>query len=242
MTKSIARLIDHAVLHPTLTDAQLREGCELGRRLGVAAVCIKPYAVRVAAELLRDSPVAVCTVIGFPHGSAATEVKRFEVRQACRDGATEVDMVVNVGRVLSGDWPFVEADIHAVVAEAHEHGALAKVIFENEYLPGDEPKIELCRICARVGADFVKTSTGFGFVKRPDGTLGAIGATDHDLKLMHAHVDRRVGLKASGGVRTYQDALRVVELGATRIGTSSTAQIVEGQRTGQASSTAAQDY
>ncbi|MEX0642128.1 MAG: deoxyribose-phosphate aldolase [Pirellulales bacterium] len=229
MHDSIARLIDHALLHPTLTDGQLREGCQLANRLHVASVCIKPYAVALAVEMLAGSGTSVCTVIGFPHGSAATEAKQFETHLACEQGAREVDMVVNIGKVLGLEWSFVEADIRAVVAAAHEHGALAKVIFENEYLPADRLKIELCRICSRVGADFVKTSTGFGFVNRPDGGMAPIGATDHDLKLMRAHTDPRVGLKASGGVRNYQDALRVIALGATRIGTSSTAAIVAGQ-------------
>jgi deoxyribose-phosphate aldolase len=242
MQASIARLIDHALLHPTLTDSQLREGCALGKRLQVASVCIKPYAVPMAVEMLSGSPTAVCTVIGFPHGSTATEAKRHETRTACQQGAREVDMVVNVGKVLSEDWAFVEADIRAVVDTAHEHGALAKVIFENEFLPADSLKIELCRICSQVGADFVKTSTGFGFVSRPDGVVPPVGATEHDLKLMRAHADPRVGLKASGGVRTYQDALRVVALGATRIGTSSTAAIVAGQSVEPLSSGEQQGY
>jgi len=229
MQESVARLIDHALLHPTLTDRQLREGCELGKRLRVASVCIKPYAVPLAVELLAGSDTAVCTVIGFPHGSSATEAKRHETQLACQQGAREVDMVVNVGKVLGEDWAFVEADIRAVVETAHAHGAIAKVIFENEYLPNDALKIELCRICSRVGADFVKTSTGFGFVNRPEGGMSPIGATDHDLKLMRAHADARVGVKASGGVRSYQDALRVIALGATRIGTSSAEAIVAGQ-------------
>ncbi|REK09994.1 MAG: deoxyribose-phosphate aldolase [Planctomycetota bacterium] len=242
MPDSIARLIDHALLHPTLTDEQLREGCQMALGLELASVCIKPYAVPLAAKLLAGSPVAVCTVIGFPHGSVSTDVKRFEAEWACRQGATELDMVVNVGKVLSGDWDFVADDIRAVVDAAHQNGALAKVIFENEFLPGDEPKIELCRICSRVGADFVKTSTGFGFVKRAEGGMGAIGATEHDLKLMRAHADPKVGVKASGGVRTYQDALRVVELGATRIGTSSSEAIVAGQGGASGGQQPAQDY
>jgi len=236
MQDTIARYIDHALLHPTLTDNQLREGCELGKRLHVASVCIKPYAVPLAAEVLANSNTAVCTVIGFPHGSVATKVKWFETRLACEQGAGEVDMVVNVGKVLGEDWSYVEADIRAVTDAAHELGALVKVIFENEYLPQDGLKIELCRICSRVGADFVKTSTGFGFVNQPQGGMAPVGATDHDLKLMRAHADPLVGLKASGGVRTYQDALRVLQLGATRIGTSSTEAIIAGQQ-GNVSST-----
>ncbi|MGD9719855.1 MAG: deoxyribose-phosphate aldolase [Pirellulales bacterium] len=229
MSESIARAIDHAVLHPTLTEAQLREGCELALKLGTASVCIKPYAVPLAAQLLAGSPVAVCTVIGFPHGSHATDVKRYEAELACRQGAGELDMVVNVGKALDRDWAYVEADIRAVADVAHEHGGLAKVIFETEFLPDDDVKIELCRICSRAGADFVKTSTGFGYIARPQGGFGTIGATDHDIKLMRAHAAPHVGVKASGGVRTYQDAVRVMALGATRIGTSSTAAIVAGQ-------------
>jgi deoxyribose-phosphate aldolase len=242
MSSSIARLLDHAILHPTLTDAQLRAGCEIARRFQVASICIKPYAVPLAAEMLSGSSVAVCTVIGFPHGSPATETKRFEALLACRQGAAELDMVVNVGKVLSHDWTYVEADIRAVVNVAHEHGALAKVIFENEYLPTDDLKIELCRICSRARADFVKTSTGFGFVSRASGGFNAIGATDHDLRLMRAHTDPQVGLKASGGIRSYEDAMRVVQLGATRIGTSATAAIVAGQPAARPTAGADQDY
>ncbi len=184
MPRSVVSLIDHALLHPTLTDERLREGCELARRLNTASVCIKPYAVPLAAELLAGSGVAVCTVISFPHGSAGTAAKVWESQWACREGATELDMVVNVGKVLSRDWAYVEADIRAVALAAHEGGALLKVIFENEYLPADEFKIELCRICSRSGVDFVKTSTGFGYTAGPDGPIAPVGATDSDLKLM----------------------------------------------------------
>jgi deoxyribose-phosphate aldolase len=236
MPQSIARLIDHSLLHPTMTEKQLREGCQLARRLHVASVCIKPYAVPLATELLSGSDVAVCTVIGFPHGSNATVTKVFEAHLACQQGAVELDMVVNVGRVLDRDWPFVESDILAVVEAAHQDGALVKVIFENEFLPSDDLKIELCRICSEVRADFVKTSTGFGFVTRSGGGFATLGATDHDLRLMRAHAAPEVGLKAAGGVRNYEDAMRVVGLGATRIGTSSTATIVEGQPSGHAAS------
>jgi len=234
VSRPVASLIDHALLHPTLTDAELREGCELARRLRVAAVCVQPCAISLAAELLAGSHVAVCAVIGFPHGSTGTAVKAFEADWACQQGATELDMVVNIGKTLSRDWAYVEADIRAVVDTAHEHGALAKVIFENEYLPSDDLKIELCRIASTVDADFVKTSTGFGFLNGPHGPLAPVGATDHDLRLMRAHTDARVGLKASGGVRTYADALRVIGLGATRIGASSTAAIVAGEAASRA--------
>jgi deoxyribose-phosphate aldolase len=233
MSESIARVIDHALLHPTLTDAQLLDGCQLAVRLNVASVCIKPYAVPLAVKAVTGSSVAVCTVIGFPHGSAATDTKRFEASLAIDQGASELDMVVNVGKVLSRDWDYVETDIRAVVQLAHQRGSLVKVIFENEFLPDDELKIELCKICSTVGADFVKTSTGFGYVSRPDGGWNTSGATEHDLRLMRAHADARVKLQASGGIRTYGDALRAIELGAARIGTSSTATIVRQETEGQ---------
>jgi deoxyribose-phosphate aldolase len=229
---SIVRLIDHALLHPALTDSRLLEGCQLARRLHVASVCIKPWAVSLASQVLAGSDVAVCTVIGFPHGSETTSVKAFAARQACKSGAKELDMVVNVGKVLSHDWAYVAADIQAVVDVAHEHSGLAKVIFENAFLPEEGLKIELCRICSEVGADFVKTSTGFGFVPRPEGGFRTIGATDADLVLMRKYAAPHVRLKASGGVRSYADALRVVKLGAARIGTSSTEAIAAGERSG----------
>jgi deoxyribose-phosphate aldolase len=227
---SIARLIDHSLLGPTLTDAELRAGCELARRYGVAAVCIKPYAVPLAAELLAGSGVAVCTVIGFPHGGHSTEIKVAEAELACRQGATELDMVVNVGKVLSGDWAYVEADIRAVVDEAHRHGAITKVIFENDFLTSDEQKVRLCQISEAAGAEFVKTSTGYGFVKQPGGGYNYRGATEHDVRLMRKHCSAKVQVKAAGCVRTYTDAVRMRELGCTRIGASATEAIIAEER------------
>jgi deoxyribose-phosphate aldolase len=230
VSESVLRLIDHALLHPTLTDEQLIAGCELARRLAVASVCIKPYAIPLAVEELADSDVAVCTVVGFPHGSTATRMKAAEAELACDEGATELDMVINVGKTLSRDWEYVEADIAAVVGVARERGAIVKVIFENELLPSEEFKIELCKVCSEVGADFVKTSTGFGYVPRPEGGFHTLGALDHDLALMRRHSAPHVKLKASGGIRSYSDALRVISLGAERIGTSATAAIADGER------------
>ncbi len=237
MSESIVRLIDHALLHPTLTDRQLRDGCELCRKLKVASVCIKPYAIPLAVELLKGSEVAVCTVIGFPHGSNAPDVKAFEAEAACKAGAIELDMVVNAGKALARDWEFVTDDIRRVVEVGHARSALVKVIFETDFLTEDEVKIELCKICTHVGADFVKTSTGFGFVPRPGGGFHSVGALPHDLVLMRENCGPKVRLKASGGIRSYADALRVVELGATRIGTSSTEAIAEGERSGVAKAT-----
>jgi deoxyribose-phosphate aldolase len=234
MTLSLAHYIDHSLLNPTLTDDELRKGCELAKRCQVASVCIKPYAVALAAEILRGSGVAVGTVIGFPHGGHLTEVKVFEAELACRDGATELDMVVNVGKVLSRDWTFVEADIRAVVDVAHGHGAITKVIFENDFLPSDEFKLELCRICERVGAEYVKTSTGYGFVKQPSGDYNYRGATEADLRLMRGATGPGVKVKAAGGVRTYADALRVIECGVSRIGASATeAMLAEERKVGK---------
>jgi deoxyribose-phosphate aldolase len=223
----LAKMIDHSLLHPTLTDQELEDGCKLAARYGVASVCIKPYAVRRAVELLRGSGVLVGAVVGFPHGSSATEVKRFETETACRDGAVEIDMVVNVGKVLSGDWGYVERDIRAVTDEAHRRGAKVKVIFENDYLPSDDLKVRLCEVSERAGADWVKTSTGYGFVKGADGKYSYQGATEHDLRLMRAHSPPRMQVKAAGGVRDLDGLIRVRELGCTRCGASATAAMLD---------------
>jgi len=213
-------MIDYSLLPPVLTDDQLRAGCEHAKRLQVASVCIKPYGVPLAAEMLAGSSVAVGTVVGFPHGSHQTDIKVQEAVLACRQGAAELDMVVNIGKVLSHDWDFVAEDIRAVTTVVHAAGALVKVIFENDFLPDDRYKIELCRICREAGADFVKTSTGYGFVRQPDGGYNYRGATEHDVALMKAHAGPTMQVKAAGGVRTHAEAVRMRELGATRIGTS----------------------
>jgi deoxyribose-phosphate aldolase len=179
----LAGMIDHSLLHPTLTDAELENGCRLAAQYQVASVCIKPYFVKRAVELLRNSGVVVGAVIGFPHGNSATPVKRYETATACADGAAEIDMVINIGKALSGDWEYVAQDIKAVCDEAHSHGAKVKVIFENDYLAQggaglspDAFKIKLCQIAEAAGADWVKTSTGYGFVKGPDGKYAYQGA------------------------------------------------------------------
>jgi len=223
----LAGMIDHALLHPTMTDAEMRAGCELARKYEVASVCIKPYAVRLAVEMLRGSRVAVGTVIGFPHGSSATEIKRAETALACQDGAVEIDMVINVGRALGGDWAFVEEELRVINDETHRHGALLKVILETDFLPDDATKIRLCGICDRVGVDFVKTSTGFGFVPQSDGQYNYRGATAHDLALLRAHTSPKVQVKASGGIRNLDALVAARDLGATRCGTSATARILD---------------
>lgn len=237
MPDSIVRLIDHAVLHPTQTDDDVRAACKLCVELGVASVCVKPCHVLLAAECLNGSPVLVSTVIGFPHGGTSTEAKVAETQVACRQGAREVDMVANIGKVLSGDWAYVEQDIRAVVEAAKAAGAITKVIFETGLLPNDEAKIRLCKASEAAGAAFVKTSTGFGYVKGPDGELLATGATVHDVRLMREHCSPAVQVKASGGIRSYEDAKQFVALGVTRLGTSGTKEIAAGEGSQQASNT-----
>jgi deoxyribose-phosphate aldolase len=212
----LAKMLDHSLLQQTLTDGDLEQGCQLARQYNVASVCIKPYYVGRAAELLAGSTVAVGTTIGFPHGGHVTAIKAAEARQALDDGARELDMVVNIGKVLSKDWTYVAADIKAVVDVAHQGRALVKVIFENCFL-ADEHKEQLCRICGEVGADFVKTSTGYG----------TEGAKDEDLKLMRRCSPPQVQVKAAGGVRTYERLLAVRALGVTRVGATATRAILD---------------
>jgi deoxyribose-phosphate aldolase len=227
---SIVALIDHAVLQPTQTDDDLRAACRLCADVGVASVCVKPSMVPLAAELLAGSGVVPSTVIGFPHGGTTTATKVRETEIACREGAREVDMVVNLGRVLASDWAFVLADIRAVREAAWAGGAITKVIFETGLLPSDDLKIRLCELSEEAGVAFVKTSTGFGMVKDASGGMKATGATEHDIKLMRAHVSDKVQVKASGGIRSLEDAQRFVALGATRLGTSGTEAIAAGER------------
>lgn len=205
--RDIAKMLDHSLLQPVLTDADLEKGCQLARELDVASVCIKPYAVPLAARLLAGSTVAVGTVVGFPHGSHLTKLKVAEAEAAMDDGATELDMVVNIGKVLSKDWAYVSQDVAAVVAAAHRRNALVKVIFENCFLQA-EHKEQLCRICGDAGADFVKTSTGYG----------ETGATDEDLALMRRCSPPHVQVKAAGGVRNFDRLLAVRKIGVTRVG------------------------
>lgn len=235
--EELAKMIDHSLLHPTMTDRELDEGCKIAAKYGVASVCIKPYAVKRAAELLRGTGVLVGAVIGFPHGNSATESKRYETQLACADGAAEIDMVINIGKAMGGDFDYVERDIRAVCDEAHRHGAKVKVIFENDYLTnggaglsGDDFKRKLCQISERAGADWVKTSSGYGFVKQPDGSYNYKGATEHDLTLMRASVSAKVQVKAAGGVRDLDGLIRVRDLGATRCGATATAAMMDEYR------------
>ena len=225
---SIAKMIDHALLHPTMTDAAIALGLELCRAYGVATACVKPYCVPAAVDALRGSEVRVCPVVGFPAGNSTIAAKVFEAREAVRAGASEVDVVVNVGKVLSGDWDYVANELRQVNEAVIEVGAMLKVIFETDYLEKDEGAIvRLCEICSELRIAFVKTSTGFGFVQGTDGRYAYKGATAHHLALMRRSVSNGTQIKASGGVRTLDDVLRCIGLGVTRIGTSSTVAILD---------------
>ncbi|WZO99141.1 deoxyribose-phosphate aldolase [Isosphaeraceae bacterium EP7] len=217
--EDIAKRIDHSLLGPDLSINQLEEGCRVAVAYQVASVCIKPSAVSLAASWLAGSGVEIGTTIGFPHGGHRTDVKIFEAEQALIDGATELDMVVNIGFVRSNRWSEVRQDIAGVVQASHKAGALTKVIFENCYL-NEAQKIRLCEICGDVGADFVKTSTGYG----------TGGSTDEDLILMRKISPATVKLKAAGGVRDLDSVIRVMELGCDRIGLSRTAEILDEHR------------
>ena len=214
--RDIAKTIDHSLLRPELDDAFIEAGCALAARYDVASVCVRPADVARAAKLLAGTEVAVGTTIGFPHGNHVTQTKVFEARRALADGATELDMVLQIGALKSGRDADVESDIRSVVEVGHEAGAIVKVIFENAYLTDDE-KVRACHLAEAAGADFVKTSTGFA----------PSGATHDDLRLMRANTSPHVRIKAAGGVRTLDALLAVMELGVTRIGATATETIIE---------------
>ena len=212
----IAKMIDHSLLRPELTEDDIRKGCQIAVKYNVATVCCNPSDLPLVAKLLEGSDVKATTVIGFPHGYNTTEVKKFEAEQAIKDGAFELDMVLNIGRLLSGDYDYVKKDIEAVVEVAHAHNVHVKVIFENFYLT-DEQKIKACQISEEAGIDFVKTSSGFA----------GGGATLEDLRLMRDNVSDKVQVKAAGGVRDLDMALKVREIGCTRFGATRTEDIME---------------
>ena len=214
-----AKMIDHSLLNPTLTVSDLEEGLRIARLYDVASACIMPYYLARCADALAGSGVKPSTTIGFPHGGHTTAIKVAEAERALRDGGEELDMVVNISKVLSGDWDFVRADIRAVVEATHAAGQQVKVIFENAYLDDDE-KIRLCDICGELDADWVKTSTGYA----------PTGATDEDLKLMRAHTPPHVQVKAAGGVRTLDRLLEVRALGVSRVGATRTVEMLEDAR------------
>jgi deoxyribose-phosphate aldolase len=212
----IAKMIDHSLLNPTLTVSDLDAGCRLAAEYDVASVCIMPYYLRRCAALLADSSVRSSTTIGFPHGGQATSVKVAEALQALADGGEELDMVVNISKVLSGDWTYVKADIDAVLRATRDAGQKLKVIFENCYL-NEEQKITLCEVCGDLSVDWVKTSTGYG----------TSGATLADLTLMRKYTPPHVQVKAAGGVKDLDTVLEIRALGVSRTGASRTKDILD---------------
>jgi deoxyribose-phosphate aldolase len=224
--RDLAKMIDHSLLHPTMTDEEVRKGCELARKYDVATACVKPYSILLAREVLTGSSVLVCPVIGFPHGNSTTANKVREAEEAAKAGGQEIDMVINIGKALGGDWGYVRNEIQVINTVVTANGAILKVIFENDYLQ-DTHIIRLCAICSEISVAFVKTSTGYGFVKQPDGSYNYKGATIPHLKLMRANCSPNVQIKAAGGVRTLDDLLLVRSLGVTRIGATATATILE---------------
>lgn len=210
----LSKMIDHSLLNPTQTVDQLEAGCQLALAYDVASVCIMPYYMKRCTEILAGSTVMPSTTIGFPHGGHTTRAKRYEAEQAVADGCQELDMVVNISKVLSGDWAYVTSEIQAIVDIAHAAGQKIKVIFENCYL-NESQKIKLCEICSEVKADWVKTSTGYG----------TGGATIDDLQLMLNHVGKGIQVKAAGGVRDLTTLLQVKKMGVTRVGASRTAEM-----------------
>lgn len=212
----IAQMIDHSLLRPELTEEDVRKGCEIAKKYKVATVCCRPSEVVLVKQLLQGSDVKTTTVVGFPHGYNKTETKVFEAKQAIKDGAVELDMVINISKLLDGDYDYVKKDIQAVVEVAHSHNVAVKVIFENYYLTDEQKKVA-CRLSEEAGVDFVKTSTGFA----------GGGATIEDLQLMRAEVSENVQVKAAGGVRDLDMALKVREIGCTRFGATRTDTILE---------------
>ncbi|MCK9251897.1 MAG: deoxyribose-phosphate aldolase [Eubacteriales bacterium] len=215
-SRDIAKMLDHSLLRPEMDTGTVRQGCEIALKYETATVCVKPSDLPIAREVLAGSPVKLSTVIGFPHGSNRTDVKVFESERAMDDGAVELDMVINIGRLIAGDTAFVEQDIRAVVEAAHRRGAIVKVILENAYL-NDGQKRTACQIAERAGADFVKTSTGFA----PG------GATLDDVALMRSAVSANVQVKAAGGVRTLDAVLAYRAAGCTRCGATASAAIMD---------------
>jgi deoxyribose-phosphate aldolase len=222
----LAKMIDHSLLHPTMTDEDILAGLKIAKDYNVATACVKPYLIPLAKQELDGTDVKICPVIGFPHGNSTTEIKVLEATAAAQAGGQEIDMVVNIGKVLGGDWEYVTREIEQINTAVVKYGAILKVIFENDYLQ-PEHIVRLCTICTGLKVAFVKTSSGYGFVKQADGSYNYKGATIPHLKLMRQHSGPEVQIKAAGGVRTLDDLLHVMSLGVTRIGATATIAIIE---------------
>jgi deoxyribose-phosphate aldolase len=224
--REIAKMIDHSLLHPTMTDDDIIKGLNIAKKYNVATACIKPYLIPLAKKELEGSDVLICPVIAFPHGNSSTVVKVFEADAAAAAGGQEIDMVINIGKALGGDWDYVAHEIRQINDAVVKQGAILKVIFENDYLE-EKHIIRLCKICSEIGVAFVKTSTGYGFVKQANGMYSYKGATLPHLKLMRSESNKEVQVKAAGGVRTLDDLLHVMSLGVTRIGATATVAIMD---------------
>jgi deoxyribose-phosphate aldolase len=222
VTCQLAKMIDHSILHPTMTDEDLRRECAVAMKYEVVSVCVKPYAVKQAVEWLKGSDVLVGCVIGFPAGNSAIAVKVFEAENACKDGAVEIDMVINIGKALQGDWKYLTEEIQSVTQACHTYRSIVKVIFETDYVTREADIVKLCKICTQVGADYVKTSSGFGFVKQSNGDYNYQGATIPLLELMKRSIGPKVKVKAAGGVRTLDQLLAVQAAGCSRCGATAT--------------------
>jgi len=221
----LAKMIDHSLLHPTMSDEEVLAGCQLSRDYNVATACVKPYCIRQALDVFAGTDVMACAVIGFPHGNSTTGIKVIEAESAALAGAKEIDMVVNNGKVKSAEWGYVKREMDLINQAVVAAGAILKVIFENDYLT-DAEIIRLCEIASEVNVAFVKTSTGYGFVKQEKGMYSYKGATADHLKLMRKHTASHIQIKAAGGVRTLDELLAVRELGVTRIGATATKAII----------------
>ncbi len=222
----IAQLIDHAVLHPTATDQDVIKEANIAKKHKVASLCVKPCHVSLAHDLLADSNVVVCTVIGFPHGSQTIETKWSACKQAISEGAEELDMVINIAKAKAHDWGYIEKEINTINQQCQASNKIIKVIFETDYIDDEESIKMLCEICNKVGVHFVKTSTGFGFKKHTSGLYHYEGALEQIIIWMRKYTRSDIGIKASGGIRTLEKIRKFVKLGVNRIGTSSTETIL----------------
>ncbi len=225
--EEISKMMDHSILHPTFNTERLVHECSIALKYNAASVCVKPYAIKEARELLNNSDVKVGCVIGFPHGNSSINVKKYEAEEACKQGTQEIDMVINIGKALDKDWIYIKNEIREITNICHTNNVIIKVIIETDYVKERTDKIMLCKICSEARVDYIKTSTGYGFVKKENGDYNYVGATIEDIKLMRQYCDKKVQIKAAGGIRTLDDLLKMKEAGATRIGTTSTEQIIK---------------
>ena len=223
--RELAQKIDHAVLGPLGTQKKIKEGLALAEKYNVASYCVMPHALFLISEQLKAS-VKLCTVIGFPQGGSTIKCKLFEIEEAIKKGAKEIDVVVNIANLLSNDWKYIENEVSLLTNFVHEQHCLIKVIFGNAFL-SKEQIIRLSEICSLKKVDFIKTSTGYDYIKNSQGKTEAVGALLEDIRLMRQSASSEIKIKASGGIKTYQQVIQLSEAGADRIGTSSTQEIIE---------------